>query len=157
MNRLTQKDEQGNWCLKGMRWEEFRPGKVLTKEMFDRLYGALWKLMEYEDTELDPDDVERLNDFEQTEAAGLLKKLHEERRKHRWIPVEQRLPDTEDNLVLIQVSRRPEGSIELDNALCLAFYNQEEGWILELFPEWEGAQPVAWMPLPDSYKGEEEP
>ena len=40
MTRLTVKDTQGNWALKGVRWEELREGKVITKEMRERLFGA---------------------------------------------------------------------------------------------------------------------
>lgn len=28
MKRLTQKDEQGNWCLKGVSWEQLHEGQV---------------------------------------------------------------------------------------------------------------------------------
>ena len=31
MKRLTEKDELGNWCLKGVRWEQLRAGQVITK------------------------------------------------------------------------------------------------------------------------------
>lgn len=58
MERLTQKDEQGNWILKAVPWESLHEGKVITKELWERLYGALWKLMEYEDTGLSPEEVE---------------------------------------------------------------------------------------------------
>ena len=54
MKRLTQKDEQGNWSLRGVLWESLHEGRVITKELQERLYGALWKLMEYEDTGLTP-------------------------------------------------------------------------------------------------------
>ena len=50
MMRLTEKDELGNWCLKGVRWEQLREGQVITKEVSERLYGALCKLKDYEDT-----------------------------------------------------------------------------------------------------------
>ncbi|MDD2960018.1 MAG: hypothetical protein PHR92_16155 [Lachnospiraceae bacterium] len=60
MRRLTEKDEQGNWCLKGVAWEDLHAGSTLTKETSDRLYGALWKLMEYEDTGLSPEQVDGL-------------------------------------------------------------------------------------------------
>ena len=73
MNRLTQKDEQGNWSLRGVPWEHLYEGKIITKELWKRLYGALWKLMEYEDTGLTPEEIERLKE------------------QHRWIPVEERL------------------------------------------------------------------
>lgn len=58
MNRLTEKDDQGNWHLKGVRWEQLHEGQVITGELREKLYGALWKLMEYEDTGVDPEEVE---------------------------------------------------------------------------------------------------
>lgn len=54
---LTQKDEQGNWCLRGVPWAKLHPGSILDEEMWERLYGALWRLMEYEDIGLDPEQV----------------------------------------------------------------------------------------------------
>lgn len=58
MKRLTEKDDLGNWCLKGVRWEQLRAGQVITKEVSERLYGALCKLKDYEDTGCNPGDVE---------------------------------------------------------------------------------------------------
>lgn len=78
MNRLTQKDNQGNWCVKGLPWKDLYVGQVITQEVWEKLYGCLWKLMEYEETGLSPEDVVRLNEFEQTQAAHLLRKLNEE-------------------------------------------------------------------------------
>lgn len=46
---------------------------------------------DYEDTGCNSDDVERLNDFTQNEAVKLVQKLNAEEKKHRWIPVEERL------------------------------------------------------------------
>ena len=60
MNRLTEKDDQGNWHLKGVRWEQLHEGQVITGELREKLYGALWKLMEYEDTGLSPEERMRL-------------------------------------------------------------------------------------------------
>ena len=60
MGRLTQKDEQGNWCLMGVRWEQLRSGQTITPKVWEKLYGALWKLMEYEDTGLTPDQIEEM-------------------------------------------------------------------------------------------------
>lgn len=89
MHRLTEKDGQGNWCLKGIPWECLREGQAITREVGEKLYGALCKLKDYEDTELSPDRVERLNDFEKSQAGILLKKLGEERRK--YTDLEERL------------------------------------------------------------------
>lgn len=102
--RLTEKDDLGNWWLKGVRWEQLREGQVITKEVSERLYGALCKLKDYEDTGCSPDDVERLNDFTQSEAVKLVQKLNAEEKKHRWIPVEERLPE-EDKWVQVVVKR----------------------------------------------------
>ena len=61
---LEKQDEQGNWCLKGLPWEQLHVGQVITTEVSEKLYGALWKLMEYEDTGLSPEAVEKLNTFD---------------------------------------------------------------------------------------------
>ena len=60
MKRLTQKDEQGNWSLRGVPSEQLHEGQIITKDLYERLYGALWKLMEYEDTGLTPEEVEEI-------------------------------------------------------------------------------------------------
>ncbi len=57
MNRLTQKDEQGNWRLKGLPWRQLHVGQPITRETYELIYAALWKLMEYEDTGLTPDEI----------------------------------------------------------------------------------------------------
>lgn len=144
MKRLTQKDEQGNWCLKGVSWEQLHEGQVITKPLRERLYGALWKLMEYEDTGLAPEDVERVNDFEKTQVAHLLKQLNEEQCKHRWIPVEERLP--EDGTYLCTLDGELCGIDEPFTGMC----GIENG-------KWdkEGCV-IAWQPLPEPYKPEEE-
>lgn len=58
MQRLTEKDDQGNWCLKGVKWEQLRVGQVLAKDVVERLYGALYKLKAYEDTGGSPNYIE---------------------------------------------------------------------------------------------------
>lgn len=102
--RLTEKDDLGHWFLKGLEWGQLREGKVITKAVAQKLYGALCKLKDYEDTGCNPDDVERLNDFTQNEAVKLVQKLNAEEKKHRWIPVEERLPE-EDKWVQVVVKR----------------------------------------------------
>lgn len=102
--RLTEKDDLGHWFLKGLEWGQLREGKVITKAVAQKLYGALCKLKDYEDTGCSPDDVERLNDFTQSEAVKLVQKLNAEEKKHRWIPVEERLPE-EDKWVQVVVKR----------------------------------------------------
>ena len=88
MNRLTEKDLQGNWCLKGVPWESLHAGQMITKELRQKIYGALWKLIEYEDTGLSPEEVEEVNKFEGSNGQKWLLEIA----KHRWIPVSERLP-----------------------------------------------------------------
>ena len=60
MERLTQKDDQGNWGLKGVKWSDLREGQIITTEIEEKLYGALWKLMDYEEAEANPEKVHEL-------------------------------------------------------------------------------------------------
>ncbi len=59
-SRLTEKDKQGNWGLKGVAWVNLMPGATITKEVYEKLYGALWKLKDYEDTGLSPEGIENM-------------------------------------------------------------------------------------------------
>lgn len=61
MKRLTEKDEQGNWSVKGLSWQQLYVGQVITKEVQEKLYGALCKLLDYEKTGLEPYEVEEMN------------------------------------------------------------------------------------------------
>lgn len=65
MNRLTFKNDNGTWGLTN--------GYDITK-VPSELYGALWKLKEYENTGLTPDEI-----LDGKLLTG-------------WIPVEERLP-----------------------------------------------------------------
>lgn len=134
MKRLTQKDEQGNWSLRGVLWESLHEGQVITKELRERLYGALWKLKDYEDTGLTPNEVEQLKE------------------SWRWIPVEEGLPE-DDNYILLSFENFDIpliGRYEADADGGGAFYlgNNDEGDTClsqNLFVN-------AWMPLPEPYQ-----
>lgn len=153
MQRLTEKDDQGNWCLKGVRWEQLREGQVITKDVAEKLYGALFKLMAYEDTGSSPDDVERLNDFTQNEAVKLVQKLNAEEKKHRWIPVEERLPELGE-YVLISFSNF--------SVPAIGRYDEDEeggAWFIGDETESLVSQDMfvnAWMSLPEPYRAEVE-
>lgn len=70
MHRLTQKDSSGNWCLRGIQWKDLYEGHQITRGMYEKLYAALWKLMEYEDSGLSPEDIEKLSEEIGTERCG---------------------------------------------------------------------------------------
>lgn len=75
MHRLTEKDDQGNWALKGVKWESLHAGQTITREMWEKIYSALWKLMDYEDSGLSPEEVqdmaEQLHDTEKPEKVQM--------------------------------------------------------------------------------------
>ena len=87
---------------------------------------------------------DRLQDFcvAQGEDLSALKA------RQRWIPVTDRLPSDPDTFVLCIASGKA-NNIELVGAYQLATYNDEDGWILELFPAWIGVHVTHWMPLPE--------
>ena len=153
MQRLTEKDDLGNWCLKGVRWEQLRTGQVITKEEGEKLYGALCNLKDYDDTGCNPDDVERLNDFTQNEAVKLVQKLNAEEKKHRWIPVEERLPELGE-YVLISFSNF--------SVPAIGRYDEDEeggAWFIGNETESLVSQDMfvnAWMSLPEPYRAEVE-
>ena len=151
MNRLTKKDKQGRWSLLDFSWHELHSGAVLSVRLAEALYGALCKLKDYEDTGMNPEDVRKLDDFEQSQVGKMLKKLNEEQRKNRWIPVEEQLPKTNNyillsfaNFSLPMVGRYDEG--QEGRAFYLGDCDEEDTCInQELVVN-------AWMPLPDPYR-----
>lgn len=155
MSKLTEKDDQGNWSLKGVAWKELYVGQVITRELHERLYGVLWKLMEYEDTDLSPEEVEKVNDFERSQVGMMLAELNKEQRKHRWIPVEERLPKEGEYLVTFSIDRK----VRLVGYGCcqknVLGKNIGFGWYdLHRGIYFSDKSIIAWMPLPDPYKKE---
>ena len=149
MQRLTEKDDLGNWCLKGVRWEQLRAGQVITKEVSERLYGALCKLMDYEDTGCNPGDVEGFIEL----GGNLVKIVAEYVKKCRWIPVEERLPELGE-YVLISFSNF--------SVPAIGRYDEDEeggAWFIGDETESLVSQDMfvnAWMSLPEPYRAEVE-
>lgn len=57
-NRLTEMDGNGNWCLRGVQWQDLYAGSVLTDRISEILYTALGKLHDYEETGFLPEEIE---------------------------------------------------------------------------------------------------
>lgn len=69
----------------------------------------------------------------------------------KWIPVTEKLPECEDEEVLVQCNGK-DGSIRLIDAFVLATYDKDFGWYSMGRPDLE-ATVTAWMPLPEMYAG----
>lgn len=101
------------------------------------------------------DKLEELNTFEQTNSCRLMMKLSEEREKHRWIPVAERLPDYDPDPgeyfpMLIIFTKR--------DGVTPGFYNEctKKWFACELrtcvFAETAEEDVIAWMPMPEPYE-----
>lgn len=62
MGRLTEKDRQGNWCIKGLPWKDTYKGQIITENTQEKTYGAFCKLLDYEETGLTPEQVQQLKE-----------------------------------------------------------------------------------------------
>lgn len=89
--RLTEKRDNGSWKLKGVDWKQIAPDAKITDEVWWKLYEALWKLKDYEDTGVDPDGIRQLNAETQEQARQMLERVAKlsdeiERMKHGGDP-----------------------------------------------------------------------
>ena len=69
----------------------------------------------------------------------------------KWISVEESLPEIGD-LVLVIANGNPKENIELINAVLIAYFWGEEGWIADGFDGWDKLKATHWMPLPEPPK-----
>lgn len=69
MARLTQKEPSGKWTIRGVDLQAVPP----------EVYGALCKLLAYENTGLDPEDIDRMKedmeDIAMMATANVIKNL----------------------------------------------------------------------------------
>lgn len=103
------------------------------QECFDRLAA-------YEDTDIAPDQFQVINE----EYQKMAKELAELRQQNRWIPVSERLPDYNEEVLITDGKY-----VTIDERYFLE--NTEDGeaytWGIN---GWNDV--VAWMPLPEPYK-----
>lgn len=63
MTGLIERDGLLHWHVKGLPWEQLQEGQPITHEIWEKLYGCLFKLMQYEKTGLEPEQVEEMQDM----------------------------------------------------------------------------------------------
>ncbi len=60
-SRLIETDNCGNWALKGVKWKYLSKGAVIKEQTAQKVYGALAKLRDYENTGLTPGQIEEID------------------------------------------------------------------------------------------------
>lgn len=146
MSRLTEEDDLGNWVLKGINWQQLHTGQIITEEVREKLYGALYKLLDYENTGLDPEGIERLKE------------------ENRWIPVSERLPEERSSIfakfkgtdkwnpaMFERTSGKVLVTVEyMDKKRTTQTAHTNDGnWRMDVSL---GGNIIAWMPLPEAYE-----
>lgn len=149
MNRLTENYGKGAWGLKGVLWKDIFGG-VITSSVRMELNIALFRLKEYEDTGLTPDQIREMDQLyrEKCEELAALKK------QNSWIPVEEKLPET-DAYILLSFANCSDpliGRYEVHEDGSGAFYLDDCDGVdtcaaNDLFVD-------AWMPLPEADREE---
>ena len=82
-----------------MDWKQITPGAEITDEVWRKLYGALCRLKDYEDTGLMPDEIERMRKEKNhgkknaviTACMSMPAKAGEELRCENWKPEDVRM------------------------------------------------------------------
>lgn len=130
MERLTSRDSKGNLCL-------------CNKEVYGNnqdIYNAIAVLEDYENTGITPAQLQVIEE----EYSKMAKELAELRQQNRWIPVSERLPDYNEEVLITN------GKYVTIDTRCF-LENTEDGeaytWDIN---GWDDV--IAWMPLPEPYK-----
>lgn len=118
-----------------------------------------WLSAQFPHVDAPEDDTDRLSNcinlYCKTGAEvieGLIAQQEKKNKPSGWISVRDRLPE-DDNDVLAIVDGRPCENVNLIGAYELASYYPKDGWIIEAYPEWEGAKVTHWAPLPEPPDG----
>lgn len=130
MKRLT------HYRMNGIKSGYWSPNKK--QELVDRL-------AEYENLGMTPEEIVSLNEFENSNGQRLLLEIA----KHKWNPIEERLPG-DDRFVLLSFTNfsLPMIGRYHDGAFYLGDCDEEDTCSAnDLFVN-------AWMELPESYKEE---
>ena len=130
MERLTSRDSKGNLCL-------------CNKEVYGNnqdIYNAIAVLEDYENTGITPDQLQVIEE----EFSKMAKELAELRQQNRWIPVSERLPDYEEEVLITNGKY-----VTIDERYFLENTEDGEAYTWDI-NGWDDV--VAWMPLPEPYK-----
>lgn len=130
MERLTSRDSKGNLCL-------------CNKEVYGNnqdIYNAIAVLEDYENTGITPDQLQVIEE----EYSKMAKELAELRQQNRWVPVSERLPDYNEEVLITNGKY-----VTIDTRYFLENTEDGEAYTWDI-NGWDDV--IAWMPLPEPYK-----
>lgn len=87
--------------------------------------------------------------FTSREIARFVEEMPTITTPNEWVSVEKALPP-EHETVLCIVSGKPKSNITLEDAYQLGSWDKADGWIIDEWLDWEGANVTWWMKLPES-------
>lgn len=90
--------------------------------------------------------------FLKEDISKLEAELEAEQKKHRWIPVEDRLPE-DDEVVLVTVVEQF-GPVTMGRRTEFAIYSEDADWRVKGCSFMDHVKVTAWMPSLDAYRGD---
>ena len=133
------------------------PGVVPTGEM---VLPMIWnRLKDIENILGDDYDLQRLEqllggdnftqeDMSAAYTSGFEMAMKENEKTGGWIDAEHEVPPDSDHDVLCVITG-DYGNLHFEQGVLLGSYSKSEGWIVDLFPEWENVPVTHWRPIPE--------
>jgi hypothetical protein len=91
---------------------------------------------------------EDYDDWQKGFIIWLCKRLEKVEKENEWISVEEKLPDFEHAIVLVDATE-PSDEKYYDRRVDVAYYNtQNKGWGTFYFHDWAGGKITHWKPFP---------
>ena len=108
--------------------------------------GAIMQLVEMRENSMMPMVFKPYFD----KVIETISECEEPHSQPQWVPCSERLPKYEMDVLL-----------QFNSNMCVGYYHPSESWIIWSGGTWctgvlEGdEEPIAWMPLPECYRGDE--
>ena len=110
------------------------------------------KLINYIKTEINPYGKPFLDTAYEfgLKLIDYIEAMEEQPQVGGWIPASERLP--EDGYGVLVTVNGKHNNITFVDALEIAEYDGDFGWIVEGYPQWTDPDVTAWQPLPEPFE-----
>lgn len=126
------------------------PIEVIESPLETRMENEIFSAVKRAGVMIDKDELLRALNYERDQYAKGYQAGYEAAQP-KWISTEERLPEVSD-VVLVIASGKPRANVELHNAMLIASYWGDEGWIADGFEGWDKLDVTHWMQLPEPPK-----